>query len=76
MTERSIDEMPAFPSVFSDDSNHLGMSLRDYFAAAALTGILSNPTFAEAFANGKRMGITPHHLAFEQADAMILAWGK
>lgn len=33
---------PAFPSTITDDSLHVGgMSLRDYFAAKAMQGLLS-----------------------------------
>ena len=57
---------PAFPSTISDDSLHVGgMSLRDYFAAKAMQGLLSmdlkpdveNEELAEA--------------AYAIADAMI-----
>ncbi len=32
---------PVYPSVYSHE-DHQGMSLRDYFAAAALQGLLAN----------------------------------
>ena len=32
---------PAFPMVFNDNSWHEGISIRDYFAAKALTGMLA-----------------------------------
>ena len=60
------DGGPAFPSTITDDSLHVGgMSLRDYFAAKAMQGLLSmdlkpdveNEELAEA--------------AYAIADAMI-----
>lgn len=41
-----------------------GMSLRDYFAAAALSGFLH---YQQAFDNSKMAA----HWAYEQADAML-----
>jgi len=56
---------PAFPI-----EGHPGMSLRDYFAAQALTGCLA------AFA-GENVGLPPPHRAaaqaYEYADAMLKA---
>lgn len=60
----TLDEyIPAFPTVY-----HNGMRLRDYFAAKALNGILSNPDDVygvpiEAFAES----------AYRYADAMLKA---
>lgn len=65
---------PAFPhteltsigEVFHD---HLGASIRDYFAAKAMQGILSNPDrdyYNKDLAEG----------AYEIADAMIAARGE
>ena len=45
-----------------------GMTLRDYFAASALQGVLSNPKYEPA----TYMGVTAR-LCYEQADAMIKA---
>jgi len=36
---------PAFPTWITDDSMAHGMSLRDYFAAAAMQGLLSTEYF-------------------------------
>ena len=40
-----INEIPAFPMGYHPEGNsadHFGMTIRDYFAAAALQGILAN----------------------------------
>jgi len=60
---------PAFPVVYDDekaDVRHVygGMTLRDYFAAKALQGILSD---AEQFWDGAAT------LAYQYADAMLKA---
>lgn len=61
---------PAFPSGFVEDENeqvsalHNGLSVRDYFAAKALQGLLSKhgmPRFSSEFAEG----------AYQIADAML-----
>lgn len=72
------DGGPAFPHEVPEDPNghwsrHSvpGMSLRDYFAAAALTGLLS--------AQADQSGITPLDIstdAFRIADAMLAARSK
>lgn len=39
------DGGPAFPSTITDDSLHVaGMSLRDYFAAKAMQGLMASPS--------------------------------
>jgi hypothetical protein len=50
MTDSKINGGPAFPSTMTDDSLHVpGMTLRDYFAAKVLVGLLStNGSFAKA----------------------------
>ncbi len=53
---------PAFPSVFDHDR---GMTLRDYFAAKAMQGILADPSTPEI------MDIAG--AAYEMADAMLKA---
>ena len=66
------DGGPAFPGghgCFTGPT--VGMSLRDYFAAAALTGYLSGPG---AECDNARMN--PKHVAkwcYDDADAMIAA---
>lgn len=53
---------PAFPSSF-EDTNYFGMSLRDYFAAAAMQGLMARIGAHEAH--------TIAHDAYIVADAMI-----
>lgn len=58
------DGGPAFPVCYDKDHHWGGMSLRDYFAAAALTGLLAHPnqsTDVPAFAKA----------AYHFADAML-----
>jgi hypothetical protein len=50
---------PAFP-IPGDSFIHEGMTLRDYFAAAALTGLLANGNYS-----------SPVKTAFETADVML-----
>jgi hypothetical protein len=60
---------PAFPTWIESDSMAHGMTLRDYFAAAALTGLLSDPRRME----------TPDGFAddaYMAADAMLKAREK
>lgn len=71
---------PAFPSIDSDPFGrypvqHKGLSLRDYFAAAALTGLLSNAQIAK---DGVKLKLKPEHnqawhaeAAYQFADAML-----
>ncbi len=72
-------EEPAFPSVVPKEWERVnfGMTLRDYFAAAALQGILagkaSNETFWEddwCFVLPKTPEMTAAQ-AYERADAML-----
>ncbi len=62
-------EMPAFPS-----ASHNGMTLRDYFAAKALQGILSDAEVTRVMATGTR-GSTQElcSAAYDIADAMLNA---
>ena len=74
-----IDGGPAFPfsrewenerKGYTERETYDGMSLRDYFAAAALTGIL-------AHVNGFEPGSgTVSRLAYAYADAMIAEGAK
>lgn len=57
---------PAFP-VVSDEFGHLsGMTLRDYFAGQALTGMMAHPEHEWWIGNGLAVSA-----AYEVADAMI-----
>ena len=68
----SPDNPPAFPLAFEHENESgvsAGMSLRDYFAAAALAGILHNYTTA-------KFGVTESGVAegaYQFADAMLRA---
>jgi hypothetical protein len=71
MSERLINPKPINPSAFPipDGSLGDGMSLRDYFAAAALTGLLANPEFEDTAHDTAK-------IAYQQADAMLLERAK
>jgi hypothetical protein len=62
--------MKAFPTV----SGQTGMDLRDYFAAAALQGLLSNPKLqAQILNTGGAWGSWVPESAYGWADAMMKA---
>jgi hypothetical protein len=62
--------MKAFPTV----SGQTGMDLRDYFAAAALQGLLANPKLHEQIlATGGAWGGWIPDSAYGWADAMLKA---
>jgi hypothetical protein len=64
------DGGPAFP-IFPDYGNHAdGMSLRDYFAAKALQGMLADPNSTA----GHRQDFAEK--AYQYADAMLAARGN
>jgi hypothetical protein len=67
MTEKP-DNPQAFPLPINDlgDAGYEGMSLRDYFAAAALQGMISGKT--QGFSTGQS---TFPREAYEYADAML-----
>jgi len=58
---------PAFPTYFTGE-HALSMTLRDYFAARAMQGILSSPHFPQDM-----KGSTLAKLAHCAADAMLKA---
>jgi hypothetical protein len=62
------------PTAFANDRND-GMSLRDYFAAAALIGIKSNPALLEACCQvpGMKQQEAIAFMAYVDADAMLAA---
>jgi hypothetical protein len=51
-----------------------GMTLRDYFAAQALIGLLSKPATGNAVMQNPQQRLAEH--AYSYADAMIAARGK
>jgi len=56
--------------------SHTGMSLRDYFAAAALTGRLAKPAPNAALGSGHVTNLQNAQHAYALADAMIMARGN
>ena len=61
------DGGPAFPSTISDDGLHVGgMSLRDYFAAKAMQGLMASPADPESMEVAAKW-------SYKLADAMLKA---
>jgi len=60
---------PAFPCLTSDGLGDIGMTLRDYFAAKAMQGFLTQD---DIIFSGKSMA----ECAYEMADAMLEARGQ
>lgn len=60
----SKDAVWAFPKGQSDYSENRGMTLRDYFAAKAMQGVLSSPSDPASF---EAVGV----FAYKVADAML-----
>ena len=59
-----MNNQPAFPRLERAGADaHDGMTLRDYFAAAALTGLLANENFRNDRVNAND--------AYNAADAML-----
>lgn len=79
MSDKIYDGGPAFPPHPNMiQSSGWGMSLRDYVAAAALTGMYSNPAFLEIISRNSpdknipvRFNIATE--AYRSADAMLIA---
>ena len=67
------DGGPAFPLVIDETTNESisGMSLRDYFAAAALQGLLSSSMYPIDQEEGKVTFEAYAKCAFHHADAML-----
>lgn len=77
MEDRGGDGGPAFPVVMHGrvgTNDHPGLSLRDYFAAAALQGYLSAPGRDAEHARQSPSDVS--HWAYDQADAMLAARGS
>jgi hypothetical protein len=62
-----VKGMPIDPDTYL---NRPGMTLRDYFAAAAMQGIISDPN---NWSNSKKDMESVSHAAYEFADAMLKA---
>lgn len=82
MAKQIEDGGPAFPvPTFRDDSGkavvlaeHEGLSIRDYFAAAALTGLLANREFLLFIEDGDVMqSALAARNSYVIADAMLAA---
>jgi hypothetical protein len=70
MTDNTKTGGPAFPAIWHDEHGTMweaeGMTLRDYFAAKAMQGLLSNHT-----AEGQNQEYASW--AYQYADAMLKA---
>lgn len=62
---------PAFPTTYADER---GMTLRDYFAAKAMQGMLANPKLQEQILKAGQSWI--EETAYAVADAMLKAREK
>lgn len=70
--QRFIPPMPAFPRTYTADG-HNGMTLRDYFAGQALSGITSATRAGDG---GSQSSNAPSYIArqaYALADAMLAA---
>lgn len=70
------NNMPAFPSHASLGNLSIGMTLRDYFAGQALSGLCANESYIRAIAEDEELSDKdkPNKLAeicYELADAML-----
>ena len=65
---------PAFPAPeagyrqFGDHAVYMGMTLRDYFAAKAMQGLVIDKSFIDLYSSGAR---AVAHQAYLVADAML-----
>jgi hypothetical protein len=76
------NELQAFPGITTvrnagglvvDERHHLGMTLRDYFAAKALAGMLADPEVGRDGVDDEPERIAD--AAYAYADAMLKARG-
>lgn len=72
---------PAFPSNHFTDEDLQGMTLRDYFAAKAMQGMMSNDNLLIRYkVSGEENHISPDVMActaaYSMADAMLEARNK
>lgn len=70
---------PAFPTWKRTDDMAEGMTLRDYFAAAALQGMYANPALSRMYADpalSQNFLVTNANIAYAIADAMLTLRGK
>lgn len=68
---------PAFPTYLAENMAH-GMTLRDYFAAAAMQAFITNDNLLREASSWYEEGseISLAILAYDQADAMLEARNK
>ena len=76
-----MKDQAAFPFVAKDKTGMIinaGMSLRDYFAAKAMQGFLTNDILLKASCEWHQDGseISIAQLAYDQADAMLKVRGE
>lgn len=64
---------PAFPTETASPERHLGISMRDYFAAKAMHGALSGQLAGEECEDWTQTRIA--EFAYKMADAMLKARG-
>jgi len=81
--KKSDDGGPAYPLCTSEwrdviAGGVIGMSLRDYFVAAALQGMLARPSFYMDYAKFTKASEeeSAAYYAFELADAMLVERAK
>lgn len=77
----NINYKPAFPSHHFEDDELQGMTLRDYFAAKAMQGMMSNDNLLNRYKiSGEENYISPDVMActaaYSMADAMLEARNK
>lgn len=80
MSAQIKDGGPAFPVPDSDsrgyvECNHIGMTLRDYFAAKAMASFIlgsSGKHFGDS-EDGMKMCATTAYVSYAMADAMLAA---
>lgn len=68
VTDKTNDGGSAFPTSARQDGPYGGLSVRDYFAAAALTGLKANPHAWEELTHDQMVA-----QAWADADAMLRA---
>lgn len=71
MTTPINDGGPAFPCLDSNGEGPAGMTMRDYFAAAALTGLCSNHGTTMVYGAGQTDCVNMANACYAYADAMI-----
>ncbi len=72
-----MNNPPAFPHGDPTHGGELGMTLRDYFAAKAMQGMLTSPEFLVVVTADQAVGGNAKervsNIAFAYADAMLKA---